>query len=32
MYSQVPVIEKIGGRNKVFVVEEGTSIPLHMDP
>ena len=32
MYSQVPTIEKIGGRNKVFVVEEGTSVPLHTDP
>ena len=32
MYSQVPSIKKIGGRNKVFVVEEGTAIPLHTDP
>ena len=32
MYSQVPSIKKIGGRNKVFVVEEGTAVPLHMDP
>ena len=32
MYSQVPAIEKIGGRNKVFVIEEGTSVPLHTDP
>ena len=32
MYSQVPTIEKIGGRNKVFIIEEGTSVPLHTDP
>ena len=32
MYSQVSSIKKIGGRNKVFVIEEGTAVPLHMDP
>ena len=32
MYSQVSSIKKIGGRNKVLVVEEGTAIPLHADP
>ena len=32
MYSQVPSIKEIGGRNKVFVVEEGTAVPLHTDP
>ena len=32
MYSQVSSIKKIGRRNKVFVVEEGTAVPLHMDP
>ena len=32
MYSQVPSIKKIRGRNKVFIVEEGTAVPLHMDP
>ena len=32
MYSQVSSIKKIGGRNKVLVVEEGTAVPLHADP
>ena len=32
MYSQMSSIKKIGGRNKVLVVEEGTAVPLHMDP
>ena len=32
MYSQVSSIKKIGGRNKVLVVEEGTAVPLHVDP
>ena len=32
MYSQVPSIKKIRGRNKVFVIEEGAAVPLHMDP
>ena len=32
MYSQVSSIKKIGGRNKVLIVEEGTAIPLHADP
>ena len=32
MYSQVPSIKKIRGRNRVFIVEEGAAIPLHTDP
>ena len=32
MYSQVSSIKKIGGRNKVLIIEEGTAIPLHADP
>ena len=32
MYSQVPLIKKIKGQNKVFVVEEGAAVPLHTDP
>ena len=32
MYSQVSSIKKIGGQNKVLVVEEGTAVPLHANP
>ena len=32
MYSQVSSIKKIGGRNKVLIIEKGTAIPWHADP
>ena len=32
MYSQVPSIKEVGGRNKVLVIKEGTAIPLHTNP
>ena len=32
MYSQVSSIKKIGGRNKVLIVKEGTAVPLHTNP
>ena len=32
MYLQVSLIKKIGGRNKVLVIKEGTAIPLHTNP
>ena len=32
MYSQVSLIKKVGGRYKVLVVKEGTTIPLHLNP
>ena len=32
MYSQVSLIKKIGGRNKVLVIEKGTAVPLHANP
>ena len=32
MYSQVSLIKKIGGRNKVLIIKEGTAISLHSNP
>ena len=32
MYSQVSPIKEIRGRNKVFIIKEGTAVPLHVDP